>query len=124
MKTRHWFASAFAVVLLTSFAAQAQEHDRFDDHDRQVTQDWYRQHEHHQYRGLRAEDRLNAEQEARLEEGRPLDRELLRHAYTAPSDLRHHLPAPPRHHEYMVLGGHVILVDQHHVVRGVIHLHD
>lgn len=125
MKTRHFLATAFAVALFASVSAQAQEqHSRFDDHDRQVAQDWYSQHQTHPVRGIRSQDQLSTDQEARLQEGKPLDRELRRHAYSAPSDLRRHLATPPRHHQYMVVGGHLVLVDQHNVVRDVIRFGD
>jgi Ni/Co efflux regulator RcnB len=123
MKIRHCLATAFAVALFACVSVQAQDHSRFDDHDRQAAQSWYDQHQNHPVRGLRSQDRLSAEQETRLEEGKPLSRDIRRHAYSAPSDLRRHLPPPPRHHQYMVVGGHVVLVDQHYVVRDVIHLH-
>jgi Ni/Co efflux regulator RcnB len=121
MKTRHWYAAALAIALLVTTGAWAQERNRFDDHDRQVTRDWYNQHQTHPSHGFRTQDRLSRDQESRLEAGRPFDRDLRRHAYAVPSDLRHRLPAPPRHHEYFVIGGHIALVDRdHQVVRDVI----
>jgi Ni/Co efflux regulator RcnB len=124
MKIRHCLVTAFAVALFACVSAQAQNHTRFDDHDRQVTQDWYNTHQKHPVRGMRTQDRLSAEQEATLAEGKPLSRDLRRHAYAAPSDLTRHLAKAPRHHKYMVVGGHVVLVDQNYVVNDVIHLHE
>jgi Ni/Co efflux regulator RcnB len=116
------FLALFAAAAV--FGQERRDHTQFDDHDRQVTQDWYTQHQRHAPRGLREQDRLNSEEEARLQAGRPLDRDLWRHAYTAPSDLRRQLPPAPRHHSYMTIGGHVILVDtRDHSVRDVIHVH-
>lgn len=116
-----------AMALLIATAGMAQErrdHTQFDDHDRQVTQDWYNQHQRHAPKGLRSEDRLSADQEAGLQPGRPLDRELRRKAYSAPSELRHRLPPVPAHHRYMTVGGHVVLVDSRdNTVRDVIHVH-
>jgi Ni/Co efflux regulator RcnB len=125
MKTTIRTAACIIGLLVASvaFAQDRQDRDRtqFNDHDRQVTQDWYRQHQN--TRGLRAQDRLSSDQEARLQEGRPLDRDLRRHSYAVPSDLRRHLPPAPAHHRYMTVGGHVVLVDSGNVVRGVIHIH-
>jgi len=46
-----------------------QDHSRFDDHDRQVTRDWYNGHRDHPPLGLRDRDRLTPEYESRLREG-------------------------------------------------------
>lgn len=125
MKTRYWYAAAFAFALLATTGAWAQEHTQFDDHDRQVIHDWYNQHQSHPPRGLRQQDRVTPEQESRLAPGQPFTRDLRRQAHYAPPDLRHRLPPPPPHHTYVTVGGHVALVDAvHHVVRDVIHLHD
>jgi hypothetical protein len=46
MKPHHWYAAAiFVVALLVTTVASAQEHRQFDEHDRQVTRDWYNQHQ-------------------------------------------------------------------------------
>lgn len=124
MKTRFWFGAVLAISLLFATGAWAEDHDRFDDHDRQVTRDWHHEHLKHPARGLRDEDRLTPEQELRLERGREFDRDLRRHAHYIPRDLGRRLPPPPRHHVYVAIGGHVVLVDrEHHVLRDVIHLH-
>ena len=112
------------VALLVTTVASAQEHTQFDDHARQVTKDYYNQHQSHPPKGLRNQDRLSAEEEAQLEPGKPLPSQLRRKAYTAPRDLRRQLPPPPRHHRYVVIGQHVALVDDtNHVLRDVIKLH-
>lgn len=118
-------AAACIIGLLVATAGIAQDRNdnrtQFNDHDRQVTQDWASHHR--DTRGLRDRDRLSADQEARLQEGRPLDRDLRKRSYAVPSDLRRHLPPAPAHHRYMTVGGHVVLVDSGNVVRGVIHIH-
>jgi Ni/Co efflux regulator RcnB len=115
--------AACAIALLVATAGMAQ-HTQFDEHDRQVTQQWYNQNQSHAPRGLRSQDQLSADQEARLQPGKPLDRELRRKAYSAPSELRHQLRPAPAHHRYMTLGGHVVLVDSRdNTVRDVIHVH-
>lgn len=129
MKTR-LPAAAFIIAILVATSGMAQEQrdhnqaTQFNDHDRQVTQEWYNQHKSHPPTGLRSQDRLSSEQEARLQEGHKLDRDLQKRSHAVPSDLRRRLPAAPAHHSYSVIGGHVVLVDSRtHVVRGVIHIH-
>lgn len=118
-------SAACIVALFVATAGIAQDRDRhdstqFNDRDRQVTQDWYKQHERNAPRGLRSQDRLSSEQEARLQAGRPLDRDLRKRTYAVPRDLRRHLPPAPRNHRYVAIGGHVVLVDGRNVVRDVI----
>src|SRR5450755_2907768 len=88
-----------------------QRHDRFDERDQQTTRDWYTQHRDHPARGFREEDRLSADDEARLQEGAPLDRSFRRRTYSVPSDLSGNLPRAPRGYRYSVIGGHVVMVD-------------
>src|SRR5450830_827406 len=112
MKPHHWYAAAiFVVALLATTVASAEEHRQVDEHDRQVTKDYYTQHQSHPAKGFRNQDRLSAEQEAQLERGKPIPSQLRRKYYTAPSDLRRQLPPPPRHHRYVVIGHHVVLID-------------
>jgi Ni/Co efflux regulator RcnB len=125
MKKYFYVAACVIALFLTTVAiAQQSDEHRFNEHDRQAVQDWYGQHHQNAPKGLRDRDRLSADEEARLEAGKPLDRELRRKAYDAPRDLRHQLPPAPAHHSYKTIGGHVVLVDNRdHVVRDVIHLH-
>jgi hypothetical protein len=62
-------------------------HTRFDDHDQQVTRDWYNQHRDHPPAGLRNEDRLSAEEESRVYEGAVLDKGLRSNVHAAPDEL-------------------------------------
>jgi Ni/Co efflux regulator RcnB len=127
MKAAH-FSAALAVTLLLAGGALAQDrHDQqqFNDHDRQVTQSWYSQHQKHAPAGLRTTDRLPADQDSRLRAGQPYDRDMERRSHSVPRDLSRQLPAAPRHHKYVAVGGHVALVDTvNHVVRDVIRLGD
>jgi Ni/Co efflux regulator RcnB len=124
MKPHHWYAAAiFVVALLVTTVASAQEHRQFDEHDRQVTRDWYNQHQSNPPRGLRNQDRLSAREEAQLERGQALRWRLRRKGHDAPSDLYRLYPPPPPRHRYVVIGQHVVLIDDHHVVRDIIHLH-
>ncbi len=123
MKPRHLYAAVFVVAFLVTTSASAQ-HTQFDAHDRQVTNDWYKQHQSQPPKGLRNQDRLSAADEARLQPGKPLPSKLRKVAYTAPATLRRKLPPPPAHHQYLAVGQHVALVDNRdHTVRDIIHLH-
>lgn len=121
MKAHH--AVGFVVALFVATTVSAQQHTQFDQHDRQVTSDWYKQHQSHAPAGLRSQDRLSSEQESRLQPGKVLPQDLRRRSHAVPSDLRRQLPAPPRNHSYVAVGGHVALVDSKtHIIRDVIRL--
>jgi Ni/Co efflux regulator RcnB len=126
MKTTLRAATCTFALLVASvvFAQGRQDHTQFDQHDRQVTQDWYNQHQSNPPRGLRARDTLSAQEEARLQPGHPLDSQLRKKTHSVPSDLARRLPTPPKHHKYQTVGGHVVLVDtRDNTVRDVIHVH-
>jgi Ni/Co efflux regulator RcnB len=99
-------------------------HARFDDHDQQVTRDWYSQHRDHPPEGLRNEDRLSADEESRLREGSVLDERLRSKVHDAPQELARQLPPPAPNHRYVAIGGHVALIDNKNQVKSVIHVHD
>jgi Ni/Co efflux regulator RcnB len=132
----YWLAliGAAALLGLASTTAVAQDrgqhdsqsrggHTQFDEHDQQVTRDWYRQHQDHPPAGLRNHDRLSPDQESRLHEGATLDKDLRKKVHPAPADLRRQLPPPPSDHRYVTVGGHVGLIDNNYNVKAVIHLH-
>jgi Ni/Co efflux regulator RcnB len=114
----------FAFGGSTAALAQDQGHTKFDEHDRQVTTDWYNQHKNHAPAGLRGQDRLSADQESRVHEGATLDPDLRGKVHNAPSDLTHRSPSPPSGNRYVTFGGHVGLIDHSYQVKDVIHLHD
>jgi Ni/Co efflux regulator RcnB len=130
-------ATVCALALLTATSAveaQSRPSDRgnqdrqastqFDDHARQTTNTWYEQHQTRPPVGFRAQDRLSADQESRLQPGRPLDPDLRKIAHPVPRDLSRQLPQPPANHRYVAIGGHVGMVDQRNqTLRDVIHLH-
>src|ERR1039457_3371318 len=86
MKTHRLLAATAAAILaLTGSAALAQDRGQrggqnqqgqtqFNEHDQQVTRDWYNQNQAHPSTGLRNQDRLSADEESRLHEGVVLDR--------------------------------------------------
>src|ERR1700693_5927285 len=106
-------ATAAAILALTGSAALAQDrgHTQFDEHDQQVTRDWYNQNQAHPPAGLRKQDRLSADEESRLREGAVLDKGLRRKVHAAPRELTRQLPRPARNHRYVTIGGHVGLID-------------
>ena len=126
MKTLRLAIAAAAVLAFSGAMALAQDrgHDRFDDHDQQVTKDWYGQHKDHPPVGFRNEDRLSADEDARLREGVVLDKHLRRKMHSAPHDLVRQLPPPEHGHRYVVIGGQVGVIDNKNHVKAVIRLHD
>ena len=119
------YAVGFFVALVIATTLSAQEHTQFNDHDRQVANDWYKEHHSHAPSGLRERDRLTSDEESRLQPGRVLPPDLRRRTHSVPSELRRKLPPPPRNHEYLAVGLHVALVNSKtHEVRDVIHLHE
>src|ERR1700693_6281005 len=135
MKTRGVLAATVVAVLtLTGGAAFSQDRGKrggqtqqgqtqFDEHDQQVTRDWYNQNQAHPPAGLRNQDRLSADEESRLHEGAVLDKDLRRKVHPAPPDLARRLPPPPKDHRYVALGDNVGLLDNSYQVKAVIHLH-
>jgi Ni/Co efflux regulator RcnB len=120
---------AMAAVLALAGCATSvhdgrRQYDRFDDHDRQVTQDWYNDHRIHEGGKFRYTDRFSAEEESQFREGTVFDDGHRRRARAAPKELTRQLPRPPRNHRYVEIAGHVVLVDQTNHVKAIIHLHD
>jgi hypothetical protein len=85
---------------------RGQDHSRIDDHDRQISRDWYNQHHNRPPAGLRDRDRLRPEYGSRLREGYVLDRNMRRRVYPVPADYYRRLPPPPRGYRYVFIGGH------------------
>jgi hypothetical protein len=129
MKTRWWMtACAAALLALTCGAAVAQDQNRgqskkeyrqFNDNQRQYATTYYNQHQ-----GLFGQDkRWNNDYESRLRPGYVLDNDMRRMSRPAPSDLTRGLGRAPRGYRYVVIGGHVVLVDNGYRVHDTIHLH-
>jgi Ni/Co efflux regulator RcnB len=97
-------------------------HNQFDDHDKQVTRNWYNQNRSHAPAGLRDQDKLSPAEEQRLRPGSELDPNLQRKAHPVPRELARQLPPPPRDSRYVAVGGHVAQVDKRNHVQDVIHL--
>ena len=118
-------AVAVAFLLVSGASAQGQRDRQFTDHDRQVVNDYYKQHQNHAPAGFRSQDQLTPEQERRLQSGQTLDRPLRNQMHSVPRALLRQLPPAPRGDHYQLLGQHVVLVDRHNnIVRDVIHVHN
>jgi len=98
-----------------------QDHARFDDHDRQVSRDWYNEHHDHPPMGLRERDRLAPGYEGRLQNGYVMDHYMRSRIYPVPADYYRQLPPPPRGYRYVFVGGHAVLIDGDYRVHDVIH---
>lgn len=85
---------------------------------------WFVAHNWTRPEWLRMLTDAGADQESRLREGAPLDKDLRKRVHPAPEDLRRRLPDPPPDHRYVAIGGHVGLIDNHYQVKAIIHLHD
>lgn len=117
MKTR-------SLVMAVMAAALSLSAGQFNDHDQQVTKDWYSQHKTHPPMGLRDQDRLKPDQESQMHEGGTIDRETRRQVHPAPPTLVHQLTVPPPDQHYVAVGGHIGLVDKNYNVKAVVHLHE
>jgi Ni/Co efflux regulator RcnB len=98
-----------------------EEHKKFDDHDRNSMRDWYRDHRGHPPKGFRDRDRLSDEFERRLTIGFVLTPDYRRRVVSVPGDLYRRFPPPPRGYRYVVIGGHICLVDRDWRVADVVH---
>jgi len=94
----------------------------FRDNDRRAAHEWYEHHRGHEARGFRRRDWLAPEYESRLRVGFVLNRDMRRMAYPVPEDLLYELPPCPRHYRYVVIGGHICLVDDGYRVQDMIHV--
>jgi Ni/Co efflux regulator RcnB len=97
-------------------------HNSFNDQDRQVTRDWYQQHQRNLGRGWRQRDRLSPAMEGRLRPGQRLDPQLRRQMYWLPSDLSRRYGPAPRGYRYAIIGGNVVMLDDRYQVRDVFSL--
>jgi Ni/Co efflux regulator RcnB len=119
--------SAPAPLALSGGAAAARDdrdnrdNDRkFSDHDRQAAHEYANQHKND--RGFREQDHLSAESESRLHEGYVMDKDMRKMSRPAPPDLVRGLAPAPAGYHYVVVGGHVCLVDRDYRIHDTIHL--
>ncbi len=135
MKTR-WWMTAFAVALLalTCSAAGAKNdknHDKgenrgqskkqyrqFQENQRQYAQTYYSQNQNNEI--FRRNSRWNDDYENRLQPGYVLDRDMRRMSRPAPYAMIRGFGAAPRGYRYIIIGGHVVLVDNGYRVHDTI----
>jgi hypothetical protein len=87
------------------------QHTRFDARDREIAGAWYRERRGDFPEGFREEDRLTPNSELRLRVGEALDPDLRWRIQPVPNDLLEKLPPPARDSRYVILDGHLLLVD-------------
>ena len=130
MKMHCLLAATAAILALTCCPALAQDqgkqkgHTEFDAHDQQVARDWFAQNRERPAVGLRDQDRLSADEESRLRVGAFMDKDLRKKVHPAPFDLTRRLPDLASDHRYVVVGGHIALIDSAFRIKAVIHLND
>jgi len=93
---------------------------KFNDHDRQAAHDYANQHKND--RGFREQDHLSPQYESRLQEGYVMDKDMRKMCRPAPPDLVRGLAPAPAGYRYVVIGGHVCLVDHDYRIHDTIHL--
>jgi len=142
MKTR-WLTTACATALLvfTSIAAVAQERNdqnrpeskkdenrgqskkkyrQFNQKQQEAARTYYNQHQDHPV--FKQPDQWNNDYESRLRPGYVLDADMRGMSRPAPEELTRGLGPAPRGYRYIVIGGHVVLVDSGYRVHDAIHL--
>jgi hypothetical protein len=127
----YWPAALLTAAALTlagcgqnnTGSTQAEVPQQQADPQQQAATDWYNQHQANLPEGLRPEDRLTADQEARLKVGVVLDNDIRDRVRPAPQDLSDRLPPPPPEHRYVAVGGKVGLVDKNFQVKALIQVH-
>ena len=134
MNVRSITACAFALafVAMTGNVAVAQDRGRdgrdgrddrrgmerrrdghsFNDNDRRVTRDWYRQHQRRLGPGWRHRDRLSPAMQARIRRGERLDPRLRRQMHWLPVELSRRYGPAPRGYRYAIIGGNVVVIDE------------
>ncbi|MHB8653684.1 MAG: hypothetical protein ACYDA9_07385 [Terriglobia bacterium] len=139
MKRRLWLtACAAALLAFVSITAVAKDHGdkgrgrgrgkdnygqnkkryrEFNEDQRRYARTYYTQHE----QDFRQPEQWNDDDERLIQPGYVLDPEMRRWARPAPYDMIRGLGPPPRGYRYVVLGGHVILVDSGYRVHDAIH---
>jgi hypothetical protein len=147
MKSRS-FTATLAIVLLAfvSIAAVAQDRDdrdhgndnnrghgqikenrgqrkkhyrQFNQRQQQYARTYYNQY--HNQDVFRRDDRWNDDYDRRIQPGYVLDDDMRRMSRPAPYEMTRGMGRPPRGYRYIVIGGHVILIDGGYRVHDAIH---
>lgn len=94
--------------------------ERFQDPDNQAVRNWYPSHRDAPV--FQGRSRWNDQFEQRIEVGAVLDSDVIAMGLPIPPDLVDQLPPRPRYMRYLVIGDHIVLLDQWNTVRDVMHL--
>jgi hypothetical protein len=97
-----------------------ENYHKFNDRDRQAAHDYATQHKND--RGFRDKDRLSPDYESRLHEGYVMDPDMRRMCRPAPPEMVRGMAPPPPGCRYVVIGGHVCLIDGGYRIHDAIHL--
>jgi Ni/Co efflux regulator RcnB len=141
MKTQWCMTTCLTALLaLTCTAAAAQQRDdqnrgqtqktenrgqtkktyrQFNDKQRQSATTYYNQNRDSE--AFKQDSRWNSDYENRLRPGYVLDNDMRGMSRPAPLELTRGLGAAPRGYRYVVIGGHVVLVDDGYQVHDAIH---
>lgn len=93
--------------------------NQFNDRDREVTRDWYRQNQRRLGPGWRQRDRLPPYMQRRLRRGYRLDPEMRREIHWLPPELSRRYGPAPRGYRYAIIGGNVVMLDDAYEVQDV-----
>jgi Ni/Co efflux regulator RcnB len=136
MKTRWWVSAGVTVLLaLACCAAVAQNgqnrgndqnrgqnkktYRQFNDKQRQYAHTYYNQNRDQEV--FRQDNRWNNDYENRLQPGYVLDNDMRRMSRPAPYEMTRGFGPAPRGYRYVVIGGHVVLIDDGYRVHDTIH---
>ena len=139
MKTRGWMTVCAATILPLIFGAavgrgldnqkhekqenrgQSKKHYRqFQEKQRQYIHNYYVQNQNHEV--FRPDSRWNNEYANRLQPGYLLDRDMQRMSRPAPPAMIRGLGRAPWGYRYIVIGGHLVLVDRGYRVQDTIRI--
>jgi hypothetical protein len=141
MKTQWWVTACVAALLaLTCCAAVAQDrkdqnrgeskkdenrgqskkkYRQFNENQRQYAITYYNQNRNQEV--FRQDSRWNNDYENRLQAGYVLDDDMRRMSRPAPLEMTRGFGPAPRGYRYVVIGGHVVLIDTGYRVHDAIH---
>jgi hypothetical protein len=95
------------------------EYRQFNENQRQYARTYYNQNQGH----FAQDGRWNNDYENRLQPGYVLDSDMRRMSRPAPKDMMRGLGSAPHGYHYIIIGGHVVLVDNGYRVHDSIHFH-
>ncbi len=123
MKARCLATAVLAIGIFASsgvsLRAQGSVTFTFGDGDRQAMREWYR--DHYNAREFRGQQRWNDQSEQGLQVGIVLAPDLRAWARPAPQDLYGRLAPLPGGYRYVIVGDHVVVVDDRWMIHDVNH---